>query len=305
LDRPEKEKMLSSNEQISEILNGLKIYDGIYKKELIETAIEQKEEITPFLINILNRVLSDPAEYIDHNDYYDHIYALMLLGHFKEHRAHKVIVDLFGLPDNIPDSLFGDITTSDLPVILLNTCGGSMDLIESMALNKRVNDYCRISALQAMAYAIVENIMAREDVLAFYGQLFTGNETDPDSDFWGLLANLVCDLYPEELMDTIKKAYEEGLIFPGIIGYKEFEAALRDGREKCLNKLRIDLKNCSLDNIHDSMSWWACFKQENEPPVTSAVDSLAAIDRTKKKSGKKKEKKKRKITKASKKKSRR
>ena len=40
MDRPEKEKMLSSNEHISEILNGLKIYDGVYKKELIETSIE-------------------------------------------------------------------------------------------------------------------------------------------------------------------------------------------------------------------------------------------------------------------------
>ena len=280
------------NDRISEILNGLKIYDGVYKKELIEAAIERKEEIIPFLINILNRVLSNPAEYIDHNDYYDHIYALMLLGHFKEHRAHKVIVDLFGLPDNIPDRLFGDITTSDLPVILLNTCGGSMDLIKSMALNKRANDYCRISALHAMAYADVEDVTPREDVLAFFGSLFVGNETDLDSDFWGLLANLVCDLYPEELMDTIKKAYEEGLIFPGIIRYKAFEDALRDGKEKCLSKLRLDLKNRALDNIHDSMSWWACFKQENEPPVTSVVDSLATIDRTKKKSGKKKAKKK-------------
>jgi hypothetical protein len=41
----------------------------------------------------------------------------MLLGHFKEHSAYKVIVDLFSLPDDIPHELVGDITTSDLPVI--------------------------------------------------------------------------------------------------------------------------------------------------------------------------------------------
>jgi len=293
------------SDQISEILNGFKIYDGVYKKELIEAAIERKGEITPFLIDILNRLLSDPAEYIEHDDYYDHIYALMLLGHFKEHKAHKIIVDLFSLPDNIPHELFGDLTTSDLPVILLNTCGGSMDLIKSMALNKKANDYCRISALHAIAYAVVEGIVSREDALDFYGSLFTGHETDSDSDFWGLLANLVCDLYPEELMDTIEKAYEEDLIFPGTIQYKEVEDALRDGQEKCLNRLKIDLKNCSLDNIHDSMSWWACFKQENEPPVTPVFDFSATIERTKKKSGKKKPRKKRKKAKASKKKNRR
>ncbi|MFO7555761.1 MAG: DUF1186 domain-containing protein [Desulfobacterales bacterium] len=156
-----------------------------------------------------------------------------------------------------------------------------------------------------MAYAVVENIITREDVLAFYGQLFTGNETNPDSDFWGLLACLVCDLYPEELRETIQVAYEKGLIYPGIIRYKAFEDAIKDGKEKCLNNLKMDLEYRSLNNIHDSMSWWACFKQEDEPSVTSVVDSLAASDRKKRKSGKKKEKKKRKIAKASKKKNRR
>jgi hypothetical protein len=181
------DRLTIMNDRISEILNGIKIFDVVYKKELVDATIELREEITPSLIDILNGVLSDPGRYLENETYYDHIYALMLLGHFKEHKAHKIIVDLFSLPNNIPHELFGDITTGDLPVILLNTCGGSMDLIKSMALNKEANDYCRISALHAMAYTVVENIMAREDVLAFYGQLFTGNETDPiriSGGFW-------------------------------------------------------------------------------------------------------------------------
>lgn len=115
---------------------------------------------------------------------------------------------------------------------------------------------------------------------------------------------ITSDLYPEELMDRIEKAYEEGLIYPSTIGYEEFKDALRDGKEKCLNNLKMDLEYRSLDNIHDCMSWWACFKQENEPPAMPFVDSLAEIDWTKKKSDKKKTKKKRKMAKASKKKNR-
>lgn len=293
------------NDPISQILNGFKIFDGVYKKELVDAAIELQEEITPSLIDILNKVFSDPVGYLENDKFWYHIYAVMLLGHFKEHKAHKAIVDLFSLHDNIPDRLFGDITTSDLPVILLNTCGGSIDLIKTLALNKEADDYCRISALNAMAYAVVENIITREDVLAFYGQLFTDSETETDSDFWGLLACLVCDLYPEELMPTIKTSYENGLISPGIIGYEAFERELKDGKEECIEKLKIDLKRHSLDDIHNSMSWWACFKQENEPPILPATDSLAVIDQKKKKSRKKKSKKKRKMAKVSKKKNRR
>jgi len=38
------------NDQVSEILNGIKIFDGVYKKELVDAAIELREEITLFPI---------------------------------------------------------------------------------------------------------------------------------------------------------------------------------------------------------------------------------------------------------------
>jgi hypothetical protein len=266
------------------------------------------------LIEILETVLANPDEYIDNDERYDHIYSLMLLGHFKESKAHNLIIDLFSLPDEIPHELFGDLTTSDLPTILLRTCGGSIERIRSMALNKEVDDYCRISALSAMAHAVVEGIASREEVISFFGTLFTGNETDEDSDFWGLLANFVCDLYPEELMDTIKKAYDDGLISPGMIQYEHFNKALEDGKERCLERLRTDLKRQSLDNIHDSMSWWACFNEEsqiysaqdpddliNYSRLTPSDQSIHKINKKKKKA----KKNKRKHAKASKRKNRR
>jgi len=37
--------------------------------------------------------------------------------------------------------------------------------------------------------------------------LFSGQEADEDSDLWGLLACLVYELYPEELMHAISRAY--------------------------------------------------------------------------------------------------
>jgi len=255
---------MEKTNNVTELLEAFRILDGIYKKEQVDAAIELKEEITPFLIEILEKVLADPDTYIENDDLYDHIYSLMLLGHFKESKAHNLIIDLFSLPDEIPHELFGDLTTSDLPTILLRTCGGSIERIKSMASNKNVDDYCRISALNAMAYAVVEGIASREEVISFFGTLFSGNETDEDSDFWGLLASLAYDLYPEELMDTIKKAYDDGLIASGMIRYEDFEQALEDGKERCLERLKSDLERQSLDDIHDSMSWWACFNEESQ-----------------------------------------
>jgi len=265
---------MEKTNNVIELLEAFRILDGIYKKEQVDAAIEMKEEITPHLIEILENVLADPDAYIENDERYDHIYSLMLLGHFKESKAHNLIIDLFSLPDEMPHELFGDLTTSDLPTILLRTCGGSLERIRSMASNKDVDDYCRISALNAMAHAVVEGIASREEVISFLGTLFTGNETDEDSDFWGLLASLAHDLYPEELMDTIKKAYDDGLIASGMIRYEDFEQALEDGKERCLERLKSDLERQSLDDIHDSMSWWACFNEESQFYSAQEPDDL-------------------------------
>jgi hypothetical protein len=290
-----------TEEKLSQTLRALEIYDGTYKREYVNAAIEMKEEITPYLIEILEKVLSNPAEYVAREDYHAHIYALMLLGHFGEHRAHKTIVELFSLPGDIPDKLFGDIITEDLPVILFRTCDGLLDMIRSLVLNRGAYEFCRGSAIRAITFAVAEGIVEREGVLDFFGSLFTGDEADPSSHFWDALASDVCALYPEELMDTIKKAYQDGLISPGYIQYKHFEKALQDGKEICLEKVRKKLQRRSMDDLHRSMSWWACFDRQKEPflPVSNA-----SIQQSKKNKKKAKKKKRRKMAKASKRKNR-
>jgi hypothetical protein len=54
-----------------------------------------------------------------------------------------------------------------------------------------------------LAYAVFKGYVSRESVIEFFGTLFTGEEADEISDFWGLLATTVYSLYPEEIMDVI------------------------------------------------------------------------------------------------------
>jgi hypothetical protein len=295
------------NDKITEILEGFKHFKEVYERDLVDAAIELRDEITPHLIAVLENLLSNPNNYIEPPDLFDHIYAVMLLGHFGEARAHKTIVDVFSLPNRMSDDLFGDIVTEDLPMILLRTCNGSLEHIKALALNKKAYDYCRVSALHAMAYATVVGIATREEVLAFYGSLFTGQEAGEDSDLWSLLACHVYELYPEELMDTISRAFEDGLINQSIIDYQSFERALRHGKNKQLENLRKDFERKSLDNIHASMSWWACFDPEPEDaiPMDDYPENPTGMRSNKAQELKRAKKKKRKLSKASKRKNRR
>ena len=173
-----------NNFTIPEILDSFRIYDGEYKRDQINAAVANKDEITPHLIEILENALAEPEKYAENEHLYDHIYAVMLLGHFKEPKSHKVIVDLFSLPDDLPDQMFGDLGTSSLPVVLSNTCGGSVELIKSMILNKKIDDYCRVSACHALAYAVVEGYVSRESVIEFFSNHVQGKRIWRNINLW-------------------------------------------------------------------------------------------------------------------------
>ena len=298
VDKTKIAAQLDKENRIDRIIKAFEIFDGVYKKNQVDAAIELKKEITPCLIEILEKVLSnptDPSEFIDLEDYGAHIYSLMLLGHFYEHRAHQIIIDLLSLPEKIVKDLFGDLLFDDFPIILLRTSNGNFDLIKSLSLNKEACLFSRDIALKAMVFAVAEGMLEREELVSILNHLFNDNPASYGWDFADRLARHAHDIYPEDLMDTVKQAYEDGFIAPGFIGLHDFENALRAGKEACLERVRAELQERSLDDIHSRMSWWACFNQERP--------SVSASPRPTQKREKKKnrmKKKKRKLAKASK-----
>ena len=248
------------NEEIASILAALERFEGTYPRDVLDAALAHRKEITPHLIAILEQMRDDPYEHAEDPEYMAHIYALELLAHFQERRTHEVIVELFSLPDDLSHEFFGDITTEDLPAILLATCGGSIEQIVALLRNPVADEFCRSAAARALTYAVAEGVVPRGEVVALFGSLFTGTEADPESDFWSLVANAVCDLYPEELIDVIREAYDRDLISKQIIGYDSFERALRIGsKAAAYQEIRQERKRYMPRDFHDRMSWWANF----------------------------------------------
>ena len=271
---------------LTEVLAVFEKFDGKYKRDQVTYALEHQEEITPHLIKILKNILENPVEYVSKEDYYAHIYALILLGYFKETKAHQLIIDLFCIPDDFIDELFGDIATDNLPVVLFQTCDGSLENIKTLILNKNAPDTSRVSAVGSMLYAVADEVISREEVLAFLGTLFTGEETNPSSNFWGFIASDICDLCPDEhTFEIIKKAYDDGLILSDIVGYEEFEESMELGVDTCLNRNKQNMQQAIPEDIHDSMSWWACFEQKEQKMdqlFSTTTISTSTINRKKK-----------------------
>ncbi|MBI5237093.1 MAG: DUF1186 domain-containing protein [Deltaproteobacteria bacterium] len=285
--------------EISAILQALERYSGTYEREAVDAAIAHREEITPYLIESLEKLAANPTQYLEDLEYYLYIYALMLLGHLRETRAHESIVKLFGLPfpgDGLFE-LFGDITTANLPIILFNTCGGSFDLIKSLVLNRQADEFVRGSAAQALVYGVAAGQLPRQEALTFFSTLFTGDEAEPSSAFWGLIGNCILDLQPQELAPLIKEADEKGLLDGVMFDDDDVSKALTHSVDGCLKRIRQEMERDSLDDPHYQMSSWSSF-QNNESFPSPPLDPI-------KTKGKKGNKNKRKTAKASRRKNRR
>ncbi len=288
-----------SSDEISAILQALERFSGEYEWEAVDAAIAHREEITPHLIDSLKQVAADPSVYLEDEDYYLHIYAFMLLGHFQETRAHRAIVEVFSLPDDTIDELFGDLTTEYLAMGLFRTCGGDFELIKSLILNQQALAYARGEAARALVYAVAAGRMPRDEVLAFFSTLFTGNEAEPLSPFWGAIADNILDLYPQELMPVIEDAEARGLLDGSYLVQEDFDRALGSSVRKSLDYVRQEMERRPWNDLHSLMSGWSCFSGEQWDPDIIPADPTTA------KNKKPKKKKKKKMAKASRRKNRR
>ena len=295
----------SDDDVVLGILEDLAVFDGEYKRESLDAAIEHKDEIIPLLIETIEEVFSAPQEYANNQDYMLLTYAVMLLGHFNETKAHTPIIKLLALPEDTADELLGELIHENIPTILFRTSGGSFDEIKSLALNKSAWVYSKMSALRSMVIAVLEGALDRDETLEFFSSLVLERKDDFPDDFWTFFVRCVYDLYPFELMGSIKELYAEDLIDGFFVRLEDFEIALEEDKDTFLERQRIDKQRHSLDDIHKAMSWWACFNQKKDTPRISRppVDNFEEPKR-KRKSNKKKNRKK-KMKKASRKKNRR
>lgn len=278
---------MPTNYTIDEIIDAFSRSDGRYRRAHVDAALAMRDEITPRLIDLLETVRSEPARYAGDEEFTGHLYAAMLLSYWGESSAHQVIVDLFRLPTKQVDELFGDMITEDLPLILFRTCGGSTKLIEALAADPRAEEYCRASALTALTYAVAEGVTPRDDIIAFLRTLFQPDMAARDSFFWDALVLAANDLYPQELTEEIRQAFQDNLIDESITDYAEVQATLRQDPTRGMVRVKEELTRKTHPRFHDWMDWWAMFEDEparpskaKEPPAPLAAPSLPFVQAT-------------------------
>ena len=251
---------------IEEIQKALSHEDDQFPREALEQAVARKEEITPHLLEILERVADDPDEALGRADA-SYLYALYLLAQFRETRAYPLVVRIASLPSRTVHALLDDTITEGLPKILASVCGGDASLIIQLAGNAEADEYARCSALYSLIALTVSGYKTRDEMMSYYSRLFDSTLNEKPSEardgVLTTIAHCAAELCPEELYDKIKEAFENGLIDEFIVDLEEIDDKLAEGKEAALMRLRGDSRYRLVDSAIEEMEWWAWYQESD------------------------------------------
>jgi hypothetical protein len=230
---------------------------GVYPAAAVEAAIAQRQEVVPLLLEVLRDFHRDPVSYADRAADLRATYACLLLGYFREPRAHEPLLAVFSLPEEHL-KYFGDMITEDLACLLHRTSQGGAGGLMALARPETPSPWCRGAALAALVLKVADGSLPRAQMVSFLRELLA-NSPD-DTGIWSQVADAACDLHPGELLPVLRDGYEHGLIDPGWVSLDDLEDAADASPEELLaGRLSHDAERYPAD-FHRWVSWWACYQ---------------------------------------------
>jgi hypothetical protein len=258
-----------------EILRQFESTTGKFARAAVEAAVARREEVTPHLLRILEDTVDRAARLGDEGDYMAHLYAMFLLAQFRETRAYPLVVRLASLPGNLLDSLCGDFITEDLGRVMASVCGGDIEGIQSVIENEGADEWARGAALSSLVTLVAVGQKCRDEIVSYFARLFRGKLAREWSHLWDSLVCDSCDLYPAELLDDIERAYDDGLVETGHVGFEDVQRDLALGKDRVLARLAHDPHRRLVEDTVKEMGWWACFRDDRPSGVKDAAQASA------------------------------
>jgi hypothetical protein len=221
---------------VEEMMEIFSYDDQVFPGHALRQAVEKKDEITPHLLKVLERAADAPEDVLEAEDD-SYIYAMFLLAQFREKRAYPLIIKLASHPPDLVDDLLGDIPTEDLANVLASVSTGDTGLIARLAENREAEEFARAAAIRSWLALVVSGDRSREEAMAYYKGLFEGGLEDRNEVVWSELVDAANDLYPEEVYDHIKKAYDDGLVDEYIVDPEWVDEQIDLGKDAVLADL--------------------------------------------------------------------
>jgi len=226
----------------------------------VEAAIAQREEVTPALLQIIEHATAPPAEWARDSRVFSTVFALFLLGQFREQAAYRPIVRLAQCAPRHADEIIGDFITYGLSNCLASVFDGDCEPIHELIKNPNAEEFARAAGVSALKNLVLADVLDRTSVFEYYRHLLTDGLEREYSFLWTEMVCVALDLYPEGLVPELEKAFEDDLIDPMDVSPAEIAETLKRGREMTLART---LRNFHpyIDDTIEEFGCWICWHE--------------------------------------------
>ncbi len=256
--------------EVNNIIEELKYYTGELPKEAIKQAIQQKEKITPKLLEMLEYTKNNIDKILDEEDeFFGYIYAFFLLAEFKEKKAFPYLMDLLNRDEEVLEYIIGDDYPEYVPRLLASTYDGNDQALYSIIENREINEFIRCSALQTFAILYLYGVKERKFIVNYFKKLLNEKSKNDNSYLYEEIIEETCNLKLVELEENIDKIL---YIIENEEEREELKNTLKDGN--MINRNIYPFKP-HYEYIYDTvgiMEEWQCFRYREDEEFENSDD---------------------------------
>jgi len=234
---------------------------GIYPKKLIDKIIQDKELVTPKLLQILENFTNSSPTDISYKQWTEGIAALFILAKFREKKAFTFAAKLCTMPHHVVDTFLGDVTTEGMPLILASTFNGDIKSLCSIVTNQHLYEFSREAALNALVILFIHNMLSREKIISIFDSFFD----ELYDDFSHVPSSLVlncCKIRATELTKKINKYYKANIIDESFVDFEHVERCFAKSNEEMLTELKKNYYYNLINNLEQAMGY--LFRKEKD-----------------------------------------
>ena len=249
---------------VSEILETLSTYTGVFPREAVEAASGRWEEVAEEFLGVLEYTAENVEEVASREEYMLHTYAMFLCAEKRETRALLPMLRILSCPNHEAlKMLLGDTLSEDAGRIVASLYDGDIAPIQELIEDSAALDYARSQAINALHILVLHGHLERETVIEYLRTLFEERLERRYSHVWNIVATTAARLGAAELIGHIETAYAEELVDPSFAREEALKEEIRLSRTEALRESRRDGHLTLVEDAVAAMEWWAAFEDSS------------------------------------------
>ena len=267
---------------IDQIINRLSNHvAGELPVHALIAASEQREALTPQLLEYLETIASQGDDIPDDQRVDLVFFAFYLLAQFREAQALPVMLHIISASPGTVNRLLGYVVSESLPRILASVMVGQGDENCDIEPLQRIIENCdlhpsvRSSAITCLSILAAHGRLSREQLRDYFQQLFAGKLAREQSRVWdGLVSNCLIAGF-NELEESMVQAFDETLLIDSFVGRERLSALLQEHPDEiCFPPYE---HSALIDDCVSELKGWASFNRTQ--PVQKPAGTIAQVAR--------------------------